>query len=116
MSRLVSAAVIALGLIAATISGAIPTQARVHAASAAVNLGLFHNGWQLYYRSPFGAVATDSTVTLRLTSSSAVNKATLYYSPSDMSFTRQVPMRLDSHTSTSKAWVARLPTPSKPDE
>jgi glycosidase len=116
MSRAVIGVVIALSLMAGTISGAIPVQVHAIAASASINLRLFHNGWDPYYRSPFGAAPTDSKVTLRLSSSSAVTRATLYYAPSDMNFTRQVPMRLDRHSSTSKAWTVQLPTPSKQNQ
>ena len=114
MSRLALAAVAAVSLLAATVSrpGLLPVNAS--AADAAVNFHLFHNGWDPAYRSPFGAAPTDSRVTLRLSSSPVVTKATVYYGPNDLSYTKQVVMKLQSHTSNSKIWTGQLPTPSKP--
>ncbi len=116
MSRLIIASVTVLGLLAAAVAGPVLIPARASGAATSVNFHLFHNGWDGAYRTPFGAAPTDSKVTLRLSSSAVVTKATLYYGPNDLSYTKQVAMRLQSHDAKSKIWAAQLPTPAKPTQ
>jgi cyclomaltodextrinase / maltogenic alpha-amylase / neopullulanase len=75
----VFAAVVAVVLSVAG-SMAVRSISPVHAsrAAASTDLGLYANGWDAAYRSPFGAVPQSATVTFHLASSHTVTSAQLY--------------------------------------
>ncbi|MGI8549852.1 MAG: hypothetical protein ACR2PL_03485, partial [Dehalococcoidia bacterium] len=102
-------------LIAATITGAsflgtfaVPLHTEVGAGST--NLALYHDGWDSYYRSPFGATPTGSHLTLRLRSATAVNRASLYLVASNGS-TKPYDMQLQTHDARHDFWSVTLTMP-----
>ncbi len=110
MIRNLAAGLSALGLILTGFAwhGVAPVQAK----SRPVKLGLYHNGWDTYYRSPFGAAPTDSRVTLRLRSATVVTKATLYLQTESGSTTK-LPMRVFKRGKSAIVWTVTTRLPSK---
>ncbi|HEV3309561.1 MAG TPA: glycoside hydrolase family 13 protein [Chloroflexota bacterium] len=94
---------------------ALGQTAQVSASTAAkpVDLHLYANGWDGYYRNPFGAARTDSQVQFRLRSSRAVTKVTFDLVDESTGNEKGYPMSLQSHNGTQDFWSSRITMPSK---
>jgi cyclomaltodextrinase len=107
----------ALGLVLATALGfAVHSGPRVSASEAkgaSLGLALYHNGWDSFYRWPFGAAATGSTDTFRLRSSRGVTRVTFDLVNEANGGATPYPMKLQSHNGTQDFWRAAVVMPAK---
>lgn len=81
--------------------------------AAAENLALYHDGWDAFYRNPFGAAPTHSQVTLRLRTGPSVTRAAVYLV--DVAGKEHAyPMHLQSRDASYGYWSATLTMPANP--
>jgi len=105
--RIIGSVLVATGIAFAAIWGLRMTPVQA-SASSSTNLHLYHDGWNSYYRSPFGAAPTSTRVTLLLRSSTDVAKATLYITNP----IRQLTMKRTARSGSSGVWTGTFTTPT----
>jgi glycosidase len=77
-----------------------------------VNLKLYHDGWNTFFRSPFGAAPTTSTVTVRLRAISSLSKATLIVTTGADKPYAKVVMTRTGHSPAASTWTGSFTTPA----
>lgn len=113
MVRLLLGILISTSMTGAPLLGVRTSPSDIASRVSSPNLALYHDGWDSFYRIPFGAAPTASHVTLRLRSARSVTNASLSLVASN-GFVKAYAMRLQKHDTTSDFWAVTVTMPSKP--
>jgi glycosidase len=112
MSRLSAAALLSIGLAASSLMLSRGGPVTAAADSKTPNLQLYADGWDTAYHSPFGAVPTDSKLTLSLTSATIVTKATVYFQTGTRAASTFA-MHVAHRSTGTKTWSTDITMPAK---